>query len=381
MGNYSGKRSTFDQEWQTAQRKGKTNFRAEERKQQNLGLSNFVNPAGYGVTRLSKLRFMEQDGQGPYTLSVGVSMPVETLIDGTGSLGYSNIALALENLATLFDLLARAGGIFNTRGYDTHLAHAIFGDVDDRGNYLVLNRTLYEMAEKVAEQITLLDPAYGGCGDGSEDPQYGLFAAACLSDMVVNKYEGLKGYHFTLTDEKSRTELDRFQMTKLFGDEVYEKLAANGFPEISASFLPDLSKIINYLLKQRHAFMLLMPEVSYRYGYQGLYNFWSRFYGPERVVKIPSVELLAETQVAIMGLTEGVLDLQTLTTYLTRNAGLSENKAEKILRAVSHIPIGAQMMAPAYDKLPKAGDIFAIKTDLFPTTGLKKLEAKKEDWL
>ena len=85
----------------------------------------------------------------------------------------------------------------------------------------------------------------------------------------------------------------------------------------------------------------------------------------ERVVVLPSTELLPQVQSAIIGLTEGTLNLQDIGEFLTKN-NVSDSDAKKIVRSVANIPIGVQASLPNFGKRPQKGDLFREKTDLWP---------------
>jgi hypothetical protein len=64
-------------------------------------------------------------------------------------------------------------------------------------------------------------------------------------------------------------------------------------------------------------------------------------------------------------LTEGVLDLKTAVEFLQQHK-IPKGDANTIVRTVAHIPLGAQTLCDNFNKLPKAGDVFRNKTDLWP---------------
>ncbi|NQV89126.1 MAG: hypothetical protein HQ488_02285, partial [Parcubacteria group bacterium] len=95
--------------------------------------------------------------------------------------------------------------------------------------------------------------------------------------------------------------------------------------------------------------------------------FWKDLYGPDRVILLPSTEVLPQVQAAIVGLTEGTLALTGVSDFLTEN-GLDQRDAALVTESVSNIPIGAQAALENYSRRPKAGDLFREKTDLWPLT-------------
>lgn len=339
--------------------KGPATYKAEQHARKTGKLNPLVDPAGFGVIRRS-LRRLEQQADGRWLLTVGPPMPIETRLDTTGSMG-GNVDVALQVLPNIYELSSEM-----LPGYDIQIATGIFGDVSDN---FVLCRPQFEMeAGKIVEQLTLMVPERDG-GDPDEDPHYGLFGAAYLTDAYINKI-GLKGYDFTVSDARARDRLDESQLIRIFGKEVLKKVAENGH-QITADDLPTTKEVVQDLLRRAHAFFLQVGESSY------VTQYWSRNFGPERVVILPDTELLPQVQAAIIGLTEGSLELANVEKYL-RKANVSKEDANMIVRSIANIPIGAQAALPNFGKLPQKGDLFANKTDLWPVGRLETSDAEGE---
>lgn len=326
---------------------GPVTDRAEQEAHSTGKLNPLVDPAEYGVIRRSLLR-LEQKPSGLWEVTVGTPMPVETRVDTTGSMG-GNVDIALGVLPEAFELCSQV-----LPGYDLHMAIGIFGDVVD---HFVFCRPQFEMvAPKIVEQLTLMVPERAG-GDSPEDPHYGLFGAAYLTAAYINRI-GLLGYDFTVSDAPGRDRLSPKQLERIFGKEVFEKVAENGH-QIDEKDLPTTAEVVQDLLKRAHAFFLQVGGSSHASG------FWTEMFGADRVIALPSTEILPHVQAAIIGLTEGTLSLADVTGFLTDN-NVSERDAAKIVRSVSNIPIGAQAALPNYNRRPKLGDLFQKKTDTWP---------------
>jgi len=282
------------------------------------------------------------------TVSVGTPVPDETRVDTTGSMG-GNVDIALQELSKLYGLVSKM-----LPGCDLQVSIGIFGDVySDRWP---LGRPQFEMtAEKLVEQLTRLVPERQG-GDFPEDPHYGLFGAAYLTSAYINRI-GQKRYDFTVSDAPARDSLDPHYIRAIFGPEVYERVKANGH-QIPEEEL-DTADVVRDLLKDTHAYFLQVGEE------RSTTRFWSKLLGPERVVVLPKVHLLPQVQASIVGLTEGTLDLDSLSSFLHDNK-VSKSDAEAIRRSVVNIPIGAQAALPNFDRRPQKGDVFHKKTDLWP---------------
>jgi hypothetical protein len=283
-------------------------------------------------------------------------MPEETLLDTTGSMG-DNVDKAFRVLPDVYDMYMEllAGR------YDVHMATGSFGDVQD-GTPPPYFRTQFEMDVKVAAQMAMLVPSRNGCGNGKEDPQFGLFAGAYLTKARINQYPGMKRYHFTVSDEPVQTYIDVGWLKRLFGDDVLACAAENGFSFESGN-IPDVAQVVKDLQQQAHAFFLQVgnrPNVTRQ---------WRELYGEDHFVYLPNgtTDYLHYVKAVIVGLTEGILDLESVYEFLEKH-GASRSVAEQVVRSVANIPIGAQMQAEAFDKMPRAGDIFRTKTDVWPLT-------------
>lgn len=320
--------------------------RAERQFRATGVLNPLVDPKGFGVIRRSLPRF-ETHGD-LWRLAMPAPMPVEVRFDTTGSMG-TNVQVAFDVLPDLYRLLKEKV----LARYDVQIATGIFGDVVDQ---VVLCRSQFEMDAKMAEQLTYMVPEGGG-GDGPEDPHYGLFGATYLTAPYINRV-GLKGYDFTISDATMHPRLDEQTLIRVFGAEVFEKVSENGH-SIDRTDLPSIHDMVQNLLTRTHAFFLQVgdrPEVTKQ---------WSDIMGDDRIVVLPQTKFTPQVISAIVGLTEGVLDLQSVSDFLQSN-GVSSEDAKRITRSVAGIPIGAQAALPGFGDIPKVGALFKQKTDARP---------------
>lgn len=333
---------------------GDTSFAGRQEIKKTGKLHPLVDPAGFGLIRKSWPRYVELTNN-QLMLANGIPMLVESLLDTTGSMR-SNVGDAFRSLPQLYDLLT-SGAVPVLGRYDPQIINSIFGDVVDD---FILVRSQAEMDEKIAEQLTLMVPEGKG-GDTAEDPEYGLFGAAFLTDAFINRYNfedcyGLKGYHFLVTDAPSHGRIDKVNLIRVFSEEVFNKVSENGHI-IDPQDLPDTQAIVNQLKKRMHSFVINVGNAFASY--------WADFYGAERVVVVDSTANLAIVQATLIGLTEGVLDLHSVSDYL-EGVGCSKTVARSIQRAVAGIPIGAQCTLAHFDEIPEKGMVFAQKHDLWP---------------
>lgn len=333
---------------------------AEEQVRNTGKLNPLVDPAEYGVIRRSLVRFEEREDS-LLELTIGCSMPIETRVDTTGSMGH-NVDVALRVLPQAYDLCSSV-----LPGFDVHLATGIFGDVfSDR---FPLQRPQFEMeAEKLVEQLTLMAPERNGGGNGGEDPHYGIFGGAYLTAAYANCI-GLKRYDFTVSDEPARYDLSEQQLVRIYGKDVFEKVAYNGH-SIDRNNLPSTKEVIDDLLKQAHAFFFQVGDRS------DATRFWPDVFGQDRVIRLPDTELLPQVQATIIGLTEGTLALDEVADFL-ESKGVDKHDVKSIERSVSNIPIGAQVPLREAIRVPQKGDLFQEKPDVFAKTNLWPIDASE----
>ncbi len=342
-------------------RSGTTTLRGHEEVRRTGKLPDLVDPAGYGVIRRSLIRFEEIESgpyKGMFLLTVGCSMPIETRLDTSASMG-DNVDRALRVLPDAFEKWSAM-----LPGFDVHVLTGLFNDYTDQ---FILNRPQFEMiAEKIVDQLTLMNPERGGGGNHGEDGHYGLFGGAYLVAAYANRI-GLKRYDFTISDEPVRPMLDERELIRTFGDQVFEKCKANGF-DIDRNDLPTTKEVVSDLLTQAHAFYLELPS-----QYSDSHRTWVDVFGEERVILLPSIDLLAFVQAAIIGLTEGTIGLDQVPDLLVE-AKASDAQIRDVQRAVANIPIGAQVPLKEAIRIPRAGDIYAAKEDLWPTHLVEDLD-------
>lgn len=353
---------------------GPVTAKAEQQARHTGKLRESVDPA-VDVIRRSLMRFDPRPGGG-WLVTVGVPVPFETTTDTTGSMG-KNVDIAMHNLPDTYALVAEM-----LPGYDLQMALGIFGDTADK---FILQRPQFEMtAEKIVSYLADMVPERDG-DDFPEDQHYGLFAAAYLTDAYINRI-GLKGYHFCVSDAYAHNWFSMGDLKRVFGNSVLDYVNENvkrNFGE-NKFFTPEqieslsIREVVQDLLKISHAFFLQVKDnVS-------THSFWSEIYGENRIISIPDTHCLPQVQAAIVGLTEGTLTLENTEEWLTKH-GVEKYTAASLTKSLSKIPIGAQELLRANLKrpLPKMGDVFSEKTDLWPADGdtLESEQSDRMSWL
>jgi hypothetical protein len=341
---YTSAKSNFTSSGQSATSRGK------EAVKKTGKLDPLVDPAGFGVIRESRIR-LEEQSDGLWSVTVGTPVPIEYRLDTTGSME-DNVDRALSVLPNLCEPVSKV-----LPGRDPHYCASIFADVQDE---FILCRGQFEMlAERMVNQLTLMHPEGGGYGNYGEDPQFGLFGATYLTKAYLQRI-GMKSYDFTLTDEPVHENITVDLLKRVFGPHVMEKVKENGY-EMSPRDLPTLSEMVSEMFKRVHAFCLIIGDRA------DARRCWLDLYGENRVIFLGDVpiEYAPQTMAAIIGLTEGTLDLKSTPDFLT-SCEVKKEKVRMLTDAISGIPIGAQRVLPNFSRLPKAGDLFAKKTDLWP---------------
>lgn len=346
--------ATFTSRAKEATVRGSATYEGEQRARQGKGLDPLVDPKKFDVIRMSN-NLLVPEGDG-FSLKFGVAMPVETDIDTTGSMG-GNVEIAFRVQPKVQNLLIQGKDAVLKR-YHTQIATGVVQDRQDRFPY---QRSQFEPDNEVEAQMALLNPEKDG-GDSIEDYQLGLFAAAYLSKTSITNY-GLRGYYFSVGDERGRDLFEQEVLERVFGPTVLEKAFGK-----STATLPSVKEAVAEALSKWHIFFLQVGDKS------DVTSWWRGLIGKERIVRLPKTEDLAEVQACIIGLTEGVLDARSAVSFL-KEANVSAGEAQRIVDACLGIPLGLQKTLPNFDKIPMAGAKFANREDIWPgTKGAGKLK-------
>jgi hypothetical protein len=317
--------------------------KAEQRARDTGHLSEIVDPA-VNPMRFSRIRLNPH--QKKWIATLGCPMDIEVSCDTTGSMG-GEVDTEMAVLPDLYEAVAKV-----LPGYDPQLCLGIFGDVDDP---FVMCRPQFEMeAPKIVEYLKEMAPQRAG-GDDPEDPQYAMFARAYLTDAYTNRI-GLKGYHFIVTDATCHDRLNREDIKRIFGKEVFDNELKN------MTRVPTMKKMIEDLKGKTHQFILVVESYTYAYAY-GSASFWRDLCGEKSVIVINSTRQLPAVISAIIGLTEGTMDVTGLKQHLG-----GAHASPELVAQLSNIDIGAQakLRHALPHPVPKAGDIFAKKGDTWP---------------
>lgn len=336
-------RKTYEETSRVTVKVGKSvTHEAEVRSQSGLGLDPSVDPKTHGATRESVDVLLKQADKS-YLLTHGIALAYKTDGDLTGSMG--------DNINQFFKMLPRTQRLLVGRGailerYDVHFCTGGIQDERDRHPYMISE---FERDNLIEAQMAKIVPERDGY-DPIEDYQLGLFYAGERIKASILRY-GLKGYYNIVGDMYGRDYLEPRLAKRVFGLDV-QRIPTG-----------DLAKKV---LEKWHAFFLQVGTLS------DTSEWWADLFGKERVVKLPTIEMLADVQACITGLTEGILDLQNLEDYLVNVAKVpSKSAARAITDAVSGIPIRAQADLPNFNKIPLAGTQVSDPEELYPDSAAK----------
>ena len=312
---------------------------AEQRARKTNKLNKIVDP-GVNPTRYSKIRLNPQKDK--FIVTVGCPMDIEVTCDTTGSMG-GEVDREMKTLPDLYESVSQM-----LPGYDPQLCLGIFGDEEDR---FVMCRPQFEMeAPKIVEYLKEMAPQRAG-GDPPEDPQYSMFARAYLTNAYTNNI-GLKGYYFVVTDATCHGNISVSQIKRIFGENVLDE----DLKKMKET--PSFEKVVRDLKKKTFPFIILLDKVG-----ESTIDFWEEYFGGNNVIVIHSTEELPAVISAIIGITEGTLEVTDVKSYLSDKAVDSET-----IRRVSRVKAGAQaeLRRKLPHPVPKKGDLFASKEDLWP---------------
>lgn len=330
---------TFESTAATLRAKGgPVTFRGEQRSQEGRGLNPLIDPRTHDARREALNLLVKHDDA--WRLDFGIAMPVTTALDTTGSMG-RNVDIAFGVIPSIQSLFVQGAQAVLSR-YHVQFATAVIQDVGDEHPY---QHSEYEPDNEMEVQMQMLVPERSG-GDSTEDYQLDLwYTAFRVRTMIVNY--GLKGYHFIVGDERGRDYLRPGSVSRVFGvDDLQSNIGAE--------------ELGHQVLQGWHTFFLQVGDLDYTTVY------WAKVLGRDRVVILPRTENIAEVQAVIIGLTEGVLDLQSAADFLTDFARTSPRNVENIVRAVAHVPLRVQADLPNFGRIPPAGSIFASREDTWP---------------
>jgi hypothetical protein len=297
---------------------------------------------------------MEPGDGGKFVLTAGISLPVLSIFDTTGSTSHwlEDFFHTAERQYTLLD------GV-RTR-YNPQLATGAVCDTNntEEQDIPVVQCSQFESNNESANQVRLLWPASMGNNSSTEDYQHALYYGTLVSADIWEFYH-LKGYLTLALDEIGREPVSASDIRKFLGQ-------SGDFPTL------DVTQICQKLLEHWHLFILQVPTGGYGGGLlRETTSWWSDRAGPGRVIKVEEPRLLADVRAALIYATEAAKPtFNGFTQFMKAGHDVKLDAAD--LNLVWRIiqPAGehfsAQAKLPGYDEIPLPGSIFTHYRNPWP---------------
>lgn len=213
------------------------------------------------------------------------STPVAVFFDETGSMGMTPRVLQTK-LTELFGLLLRKGYIEHPQ-----IMMGAYGDAEcDR---VPLQASQFESDNRIDDALDNLFLEGNGGGNGGESQALTWYFTAYHTATDAWEKRQKKGYAFFIGDEWTH-EPTAAQVRQYVGD---------GEP-LGSLKREDLAKA---LLEKWEAYVFVIDNASARM--QDSVNKYTEIFGKDRVLVVESEEAIAETIAMMIGMTEGVIDL------------------------------------------------------------------------
>lgn len=303
--------------------------------------------------RSSNNAMMPGDKPGIYILRNGISLPVLSLFDGTGSTSVwvKDFFLAAERQYKRLD------GV-RTR-YNPQLASGVVNDVYNvRMHSLpVVQISQFEGDELSAEQVRLLQPASMGNDSTTEDYDLGLYYGQLVYADLWTFY-GLKGYMTLTLDDIGRGHVTAEGVRKYLGQAV----------DMAQM---ETSEICQRLLEHWHFFLLQVPTNSGSFA-NYTKGWWSERVAPGRILQVQEPRLLADVRAALVYAMEATNPtMQGMTEFLRSDDPqlmIDAGSLQQVWRIIQ--PAGelfsSQANLPGFQEIPRPGDIFSHYRHAWP---------------
>lgn len=214
---------------------------------------------------------------------------------------------------------------------------------------VTVQQSMYESTTAIADQMLLLQPANHG-HDWVEDYQLMLIQLLMRNQWDSLDFYGRKPYGFLTADEIGRDWIESKDVEANLGFTIQGNI--------------ETIKIGQALVQKMHFFYLSVsndPDTE---------RWWTRMIGAGRYVKLPKTELGAETQAALIYVSENsganrseVVDMLRESTKQSDNP-VSLEDARLVFDAI--VRAGVAFGAQPKVKMPKKGDVFKDVRDPWP---------------
>ena len=270
-----------------------------------------------------------------------LSVPIATVFDCTGSMGYVPRTVQ-KKLAGLFGLLLRKGYV-----QDPQIMIGAYGDayVDS----VPLQISQFESDNRIDDALDKLFLEGGGGGNMGETMSLAWYFLAHHTATDAWEKRGKKGYAFFIADEVvlplQKSHIEKFILPDdgeggTIG-EVAEDISVEGLAKA--------------LMERWEVYVLVIP--NYSASAQGSVKFYQDLFG-ERALVLDDPEAMAETIALTIGMLEGTIDLDAGIDDL-KEIGSSDSAIKSASKALSTVVAnggGAVVVSDAPDGLDDETD-------------------------
>jgi hypothetical protein len=226
-------------------------------------------------------------------------VPIAIFLDTTGSMQTVPriIQAALPKLMGGF-LNDKASGkkYLGDKGYPDIMIGAV-DDYDAMGGEGCLQVGQFESGMEIDDNLTNLWITDNGGGTYEESYQ---LAAYFLANHTVHDHwekRKKKGYAFFIGDEHAYPILKAKEVAEIIGDKMQADVPS--------------AKVLQHLSQRYHVFFII-PNMTNHYGDEGLYKYWVKLLGQQRVFKLDDPEKICELIVAAVAICENHISLAEL---------------------------------------------------------------------
>ena len=289
---------------------------------------------------------MEPGENDNYVLSRGISLPILSVFDTTGSTAHwledffhtaERQYMLLDGVRTRYNPQLATGAVCDT--YNVRAS-----------GVPVVQCSQFESNTESADQVRLILPASMGNDTSEEDYQLALYYATLIGADFWQFYQ-LKGYLTLALDEIGREPVTRSDVKRYLGQE-------GDFPELT------VKEISEKLLEHWHFFVLQVPTGGYGGMLDETFRWWTRRIGKGRVIQVGEPRLLADVRAALIYATEAEKPtFKGLTKFMKSGRDIKLDAADlnavwrMIQPAEEHFSAQAKLLG--YDEIPLPGSVFA----------------------
>lgn len=219
-------------------------------------------------------------------------------------------------------------GLLTRKGYlaDAHVLWAAVGDA--RTDSASLQVGQFEAGNEQEDDLGrfFIEGGGGGQSPPSESYQNLLYFAARHTAIDCHEKRGLPGYLFLIGDEQAY-DLRRDEVRHLIGDEIETDIP--------------LFKLVEEVKRRWNVFMVIPAHASNGRDPR-MAAYWRGVIGEEHVVVLDDASAVAETMATIVGMAEGVVDVDGAADHL-RDAGASAAVVLSVTGAVDKLASSTAM--------------------------------------